>query len=112
MYAYTREIGGEFSGRCVSKRIKAARSLRRLSKRGLQYGCCIVRKGEVLTHFFAFTFYLQIATKKRADERTRTADLLITSLLAHVLVCTDASGNHAYLWGFRYFWQGCLSTAY
>jgi hypothetical protein len=26
MYAYTREIGGEFSGRCVSKRIRAARS--------------------------------------------------------------------------------------
>jgi hypothetical protein len=39
MYAYTRETGGEFSGRGVSKRIRAARSLRRLSKRGLQYGC-------------------------------------------------------------------------
>src|SRR5215203_608497 len=38
-------------------------------------------------------FYLQIGTKRRADERTRTADLLITSLLAHVLACTGASGN-------------------
>ncbi len=34
MYAYTREIGGEYSGRCVSKRIRAARALRRLSKHG------------------------------------------------------------------------------
>src|SRR5215211_4502541 len=38
-------------------------------------------------------FYLQIGTKRRADERTRTADLLITSLLAYVLACTGASGN-------------------
>jgi hypothetical protein len=35
---------------------------------------------------------LRIFTK-RADERTRTADLLITSLLAHVLARTGASGN-------------------
>jgi hypothetical protein len=27
MYAYTREIGGEFSGRCVSKRISRQRDL-------------------------------------------------------------------------------------
>jgi hypothetical protein len=37
----------------------------------------------------------------RADERTRTADLLITSLLAGVLTRTGASGNCAYLCGFR-----------
>jgi hypothetical protein len=30
----------------------------------------------VLTHHFAFTFSLQIATKYGADERTRTADLI------------------------------------
>jgi hypothetical protein len=34
---------------------------------------------------FAFPFYLQIGTKKRADERTRTADLLITSELLYQL---------------------------
>ncbi len=38
---------------------------------------------------------------KRDDERTRTADLLITSLLAGVLVRPDASGNCACLGGFR-----------
>jgi hypothetical protein len=48
---------------------------------------------------------LQLSCKwwknKRADERTRTADLLITSLLAYVLARTGASGNYAYLCGFR-----------
>ncbi len=39
--------------------------------------------------------------KKRADERTRTADLLITSLLARVLARPHTSGNSAYLGGFR-----------
>ena len=50
--------------------------------------------------------------KRRADERTRTADLLITSLLARVLTRPYVSGICAYLWGFEHFWQGCLSTAY
>jgi hypothetical protein len=40
--------------------------------------------------------YLRLSCKcrknKRADERTRTADLLITSLLAYILVRTSASG--------------------
>ena len=35
------------------------------------------------------------AGEKRADERTRTADLLITSLLAHVLARPAVSGNRA-----------------
>jgi hypothetical protein len=39
--------------------------------------------------------------EKRADERTRTADLLITSLLAHILAPPTASGNSAYLGVFR-----------
>jgi hypothetical protein len=34
---------------------------------------------------FCSVFYLQIETKKRADERTRTADLLITSELLYQL---------------------------
>jgi len=37
----------------------------------------------------------------RADERTRIADLLITSLLECVLACPTVSGNCAYLCGFR-----------
>jgi hypothetical protein len=37
----------------------------------------------------------------RADERTRTADLLITSLLAYVLTRPGVSGNCAYIGGFR-----------
>ena len=49
---------------------------------------------------------------QRADEGTRTPGLLITSLLEHALARPTASGNCAYLCGFRYFWQGCLSTAY
>jgi hypothetical protein len=36
----------------------------------------------------------------RADERTRTADLLITSLLAHVLARTGASGFQLVYAGF------------
>jgi hypothetical protein len=39
--------------------------------------------GEFLIHIFAFTFGLQTAIKKRPDERTRTADLLIMSELFH-----------------------------
>jgi hypothetical protein len=74
MYAYTREIGGISFGKMrESKRISRQLDLRRLSKLGLQYGCCIVRQGEVLTHFFAFTFFLQIGTKgesRRGDFRT------------------------------------------
>lgn len=35
--------------------------------------------------FCSSAFYLQIRTKKRADERTRTADLLITSELLYQL---------------------------
>jgi hypothetical protein len=38
-----------------------------------------------------FSQYLQV--KKRADERTRTADLLITSLFTRFLVRPDPSGN-------------------
>ena len=38
---------------------------------------------------------LQIGTNQRADERTRTADLLITSALLHVLRNTALSGKDA-----------------
>jgi hypothetical protein len=34
---------------------------------------------------YASTFYLQNLGKRRADERTRTADLLITSELLYLL---------------------------
>jgi hypothetical protein len=40
-------------------------------------------------------FYLQIAIKWRADERTRTADLLITSVRSVVAVrCTSLQNPH------------------
>jgi hypothetical protein len=46
-----------------------------------------VSKGSWLraTAFVPFSFILQIEIKKRADERTRTADLLITSELLYLL---------------------------
>ena len=43
------------------------------------------------TAYVVYSAYL--SQIERADERTRTADLLITSVLAHVLDCTTASGN-------------------
>jgi hypothetical protein len=39
----------------------------------------------VLTHHFAFTFSLQIATKYGADERTRTADLISLRVITQAL---------------------------
>jgi hypothetical protein len=56
--------------------------------------------------------FLQIASRQRADERTRTALLLITSLLAHVLACTGVSGNCGSLEGFRPSGSLTLSSAY
>src|SRR5215211_9043088 len=50
--------------------------------------------------------------KRRADERTRSVDLLITSLLAHVLVRPCASGNRACLGGFRWSGRVALSILY
>jgi hypothetical protein len=46
-------------------------------------------------------FLWSLQEKRRADERTRTALLLITSLLAYVLTRPSASGSCAYLCGFR-----------
>jgi|ERR687897_1571894 hypothetical protein len=59
-------------------------------------------------------FYVLPANRRflRADERTRTADLLITSLLAYVLARPTASGNCAYLSGFRRSGGLTLSSAY
>jgi hypothetical protein len=48
----------------------------------------------------------------RADERTRTADLLITSLLACVLADPTVSGNRAHLGRFRCFGGVALSIVY
>jgi hypothetical protein len=42
-----------------------------------------------------FTFTLQIATKRGADERTRTADLLITSVRSVVAgICRELQMPH------------------
>jgi hypothetical protein len=49
---------------------------------------------------------------ERADERTRTADLLITSLLKHVLARSGASGNCACLGAFRHAGANLVSVAY
>jgi hypothetical protein len=57
-------------------------------------------------------FLRGLQAKKRADERTRTADLPITSLLAHVLACTGVSGNCGSLEGFRPSGSLTLSSAY
>jgi hypothetical protein len=53
-----------------------------------------------------------MSTKKRAGERTRTADLLITSLIPRILARPTASGDSAYLRGILLLWRGSLSTAY
>jgi hypothetical protein len=46
---------------------------------------------------FSYSEYSAYLCGKRVDERTRTAFLLITSLLARVLGCPDASGfRHVY----------------
>ena len=57
-------------------------------------------------------FFLQIARNQRADERTRTADLLITSLLADVPERPTASGKCAYLGGFWCTRANLVSFAY
>ena len=46
---------------------------------------CQEAPGPASTEITIPTIYLQIARKKRADERTRTADLLITSELLYLL---------------------------
>jgi hypothetical protein len=50
-------------------------------------------------------FYLQIGAKQRADERTRTADLLITSELLYLLSYVGllraqsiSQGSGAFIW--------------
>ncbi len=69
MYAYTRETGGEYSGGCVSERIRAVRSAAPISKRGLQYGC-----GKLGCKEFCHTYVLPTNRDKiksrRADLRT------------------------------------------
>ena len=46
----------------------------------------------VVGSFYCSVYSAYLWAKQRADERTRTADLLITSLLALVLACPSASG--------------------
>jgi hypothetical protein len=50
--------------------------------------------------------------EKRADERTRTADLLITSLLRYVLSCSSASAYSIDLQEFYSNYGSGLSAAY
>ena len=59
-----------------------------------------------------FTCKLAKIESRRADLRTADLESPGTSLLAHVLGCTGASGNCACLGGFWHFWQGCLSIVY
>jgi hypothetical protein len=54
-----------------------------LAKLELQYGCCNLGWKE----FYRIYAFLQIARKQKADERTRTADLLITSVRSVVAEC-------------------------
>ncbi len=49
---------------------------------------------------FTLCFTCKSEEKRRANERIRTADLLITNWLGYVLVRPSASGNSAYLCGF------------
>ena len=63
MYAYSRAIGGEFSGRCVSKRIRAARSAPHIQAR-VAVRLRWFRPKEILTHFFTLVFYLQLDAKR------------------------------------------------
>jgi hypothetical protein len=44
------------------------------------------------TNIERYSLLRDLQEKQRADERTRTADLLITSLLAYILACPTASG--------------------
>jgi len=62
--------------------------------------CCSTAAKAPDVHIGTFSFFRDLQVKKRADERTRTADLLITSLLANVLGCPTASGICACLEGF------------
>ena len=58
--------------------------------------------------YSTFLQYLQV--KRRADERTRTAFLLITNLLEYVLAHPGTSGNCACLGGFRRFGKSHVSA--
>jgi hypothetical protein len=75
---------------------------------GLQYGCC--KRGSTTLPYLMY--YLQIGTFWRADERTRTADLLITSLNPPVTARTGVSGKYGVLQVFFAVWGGGLSVAY
>jgi hypothetical protein len=69
MYACTHETGGGFVAGGVRLGVSRHRSRCFVAKLGLQYGCCNIGWNE-FCHTYVF---LQIATKSRADERTRTA---------------------------------------
>jgi len=57
------------------------------------------------TNIVGFSFLRVLQEKQRADERTRTAHLLITSLLAYMLAGTGAPGFQLDYAGFRHFWR-------
>jgi len=62
--------------------------------------CCPTASKSLVFALRVLSFLQDLQVKSRADERTRTADLLITSLLAHVLACTGASGFQLIYAGF------------
>ena len=66
-----------------SARKTPSREARGVSRVGVLSGVKDPRLGT--GDLLALTFSLQILIKKRADERTRTADLLITSELLYLL---------------------------
>ncbi len=69
-----KEITEELCGTSFSKSLIS--SLAGPGSTGLQY----IGPAFMIRHCSYSAFYLQIAEKQRADERTRTADLLITSV--------------------------------
>jgi hypothetical protein len=59
-----------------------------------------------------FSFLRVLQVKKGADERTRTAFVLITRLLPYMRACPDTSSNLAYLCGYCPLWQRLLSATF
>jgi hypothetical protein len=75
-----KEITEELCGTSFSKRLIS--SLAGTGSTGLQY----IGPAFMIRHCSYSAFYLQMSEKHRADERTRTADLLHLRVITHALL--------------------------
>jgi hypothetical protein len=67
----------------------------RSTKSACSAGCGKLAQALAPRPLYTTQFFLQIVRKKRADERTRTSDLLITSALLRMSLYAALSGEGA-----------------